>query len=185
MTPIDRRSEILEQIRQCVCKDRCATHGDAEDNFEDIATLWTWWIKARYGVVIQLDALDSAEMMNLMKSTRKAKTPLHLDHWVDGGGYNVCGAGIVKKALDEQALKKELDGLAAPIDHGDEVLRPGVNSCLADEVGLAVDHGEEELKKTEDGNNPYKPCPFVMMNPFRKCILCEGHKGNHSYVVCS
>ena len=142
MTPIDRRSEILEQIRQCVCRDRCATHGDAEDNFKDIAMLWSWWISKRYGIKVTLDELDSAEMMNLMKSTRKAKTPFHLDHWVDGGGYNVCGAGIVKKALDEQALKKELDGLAPAVDHGEEELKK--------QVGQPVGKQEPATRKTLD-----------------------------------
>ncbi|TXH43086.1 MAG: hypothetical protein E6Q97_34715 [Desulfurellales bacterium] len=121
---MERRSEALDEIRRCVCMDRCATHGDAEDNFGDIAHVWRWWIKARHGIEVPIDALDSAEMMNLMKSTRKAKTPLHLDHWIDGGGYNVCGAGIVKKHLEEQEMKKELDGLASAVaDHGDKEMK--------------------------------------------------------------
>ena len=153
MTGAEIRASVIEQIKQCVCKDRCNTHGEAEQNFADIAHVWSWWLKSRYNAHVRLDELDVAEMMNLMKSARKAKTPFHLDHWVDGGGYNVCGAGIVKKALDEQALKKELDGLAP-----------------------AVDHGEEELKKT----GRVLRCGAADSNR-NQCVLLEGHVSDHAF----
>lgn len=146
MTPIERRASALEQIKQCVCKDRCATHGDAEDNFKDIAMLWSWWISKRYGIKVTLDEIDSAEMMNLMKSSRKAVTPFHLDHWIDGGGYNVCGAGIVMKHLE--TVKD-----AEP--HTEEALQRGMEKLISDlekSNNPAVDHGEEELKRGVDNS---------------------------------
>lgn len=165
MTPVERRSEALEEIRRCVCKDRCSTHGDAEDNFKDIAYVWSWWIKARYGIEVPLDALDSAEMMNLMKSTRKAKTPLHLDHWIDGGGYNVCGAGIVKKHLEERDVKKELDGVAsAKVDLGDEAL----NSPIAQNPMESI-YGPAVLRcQNKDGHG-------------NQCCLSDGHTSDHDF----
>ena len=39
-TNVGRRQEFLETVRNFVCKDRNVTHGDAEDNFRVIASLW-------------------------------------------------------------------------------------------------------------------------------------------------
>jgi hypothetical protein len=35
-----KRAEILDTAKQYVTKDRDATHGDMEDNFDSIAELW-------------------------------------------------------------------------------------------------------------------------------------------------
>ena len=131
MTPIDRRSEILDMIRQCVCVDRCKTHGEAEVNLAHLADVWRWWIKARHGIDVPLDSLDSSQMMSLSKVSRKACNPYVVDHWADDAGYDVIGAGIVKKALDEQAMKKELDGLAPAVDHGEEELKKSSSHCTS------------------------------------------------------
>ena len=156
MTPIDRRSEILEQIRQCVCVDRCKTHGEAEVNLAHLADVWRWWIKARYGIDVPLDSLDSSQMMSLSKVSRKACNPYVVDHWADDAGYDVIGAGIVKKYLDEQAMKKELDGLASAKParcrtwrenpHRKCVLNEG-HAGVCEFVAAPIDHGEEELRK--------------------------------------
>lgn len=142
MTGIDRRSEILEMIRQCVCVDRCKTHGEAEVNLAHLADVWRWWIKARYGIDVPLDSLDSSQMMSLSKVSRKACNPYVVDHWADDAGYDVIGAGIVKKYLDEQALKKELDGLAPAVDHREEELKK--------QVGQPVGKQEPATRKTLD-----------------------------------
>ncbi len=34
------RTKALERVKGYVCKDRQATHGDAEDNFRQIAAYW-------------------------------------------------------------------------------------------------------------------------------------------------
>ena len=36
-----RRKEALAEVEGCVCRDRQSTHGDAEDNFADIAKMWS------------------------------------------------------------------------------------------------------------------------------------------------
>lgn len=100
---ISRRKSIISEISECVLKDRCATHGDAEDNFQDIATMWTIILKNKLHAPIAAEQV--AAMMIAMKLTRIATTPEHQDHWVDAAGYAVCGGGITLK--NAQALPKE------------------------------------------------------------------------------
>jgi Domain of unknown function (DUF6378) len=94
----DRRREVLATIEGCVCKDRQNTYSDAEDNFADIAQLWTFWLRKR-GLIAKdatVDALDVAMMSALIKVARASVNPTYLDNWVDFSGYGVCGGGIVK-----------------------------------------------------------------------------------------
>jgi hypothetical protein len=79
------REEILQTARQYVTKDRAATHGDAEDNFENIAELWSWWMHGRSRCVF--NGLDVAMMMVLFKIARIKANPDHVDSYVDGAGY--------------------------------------------------------------------------------------------------
>lgn len=99
MTPIEARERSIDMIHQAVCVDRVNTHGDAVINLKRIAELWSWWLKAR-GIMPgypanDITALDVAEMMNLLKTARKASNPTIVDHWTDGAGYNVLGAGML------------------------------------------------------------------------------------------
>lgn len=98
MTGKDRREQALIEVENCVCRDRQATHGDAEDNFADIAKLWSVYTG------IGFTAQDVAAMMILMKIARMKTSPDHRDNWIDAAGYAVCGAGIV-------AAKKQIDKL--------------------------------------------------------------------------
>lgn len=90
MSGAERRKEALEEIEGFVCKDRMNAHGDAENNFTDIALFWTVYKG------VQFTAQDVAAMMVLMKLSRIKSNPTHIDSWLDAGGYSVCGAGIVK-----------------------------------------------------------------------------------------
>ena len=79
------REEILKTAIQYVTKDRAATHGDAEDNFDNIADLWSWWLHGREIYVI--NGFDVAVMMTLFKIARIKANPSHVDSYVDGAGY--------------------------------------------------------------------------------------------------
>lgn len=85
------RRAALKRIEGYVCKDRQATHGDAEDNFRQIAAYWALYKGTPFS------PLDVAAMMALVKIARMATSPNHLDNWDDLAGYAVCGAGIVDK----------------------------------------------------------------------------------------
>lgn len=79
------REEILSTASQYVTKDRAATHGDAEDNFDNIADLWSWWLHGRE--IYSINGFDVAVMMTLFKIARIKANPSHVDSYVDGAGY--------------------------------------------------------------------------------------------------
>jgi len=79
------REEILQTASQYITKDRDATHGDAEDNFENVASLWIWWMYGRDRYVF--NGLDVAIMMVLFKIARIKGNPDHVDSYVDAAGY--------------------------------------------------------------------------------------------------
>ena len=79
------REQILSTAIQYVTKDRAATHGDAEDSFDNIADLWSWWMDGRERCVF--NGLDVAMMMVFFKLARIKGNPGHLDSFVDGAGY--------------------------------------------------------------------------------------------------
>lgn len=95
------RRAALKRIEGYVCKDRQATHGDAEDNFRQIAAYWALYKGTPFS------PLDVAAMMALVKISRMATSPNHLDNWDDLAGYAVCGAGIVDK--QNQAAGQETE----------------------------------------------------------------------------
>ena len=99
-TNADRRAEFLEIVRNFVCKDRNVTHGDAEDNFRVIATLWETYLNNTPPQ--NLNSVDVAIMMCLFKTARLMANPKNMENWHDLAGYAACGGGIVMKKLEEE-----------------------------------------------------------------------------------
>lgn len=95
-TNAERRAEFLKVVETFVCKDRNVTHGDAEDNFRVIATLWNVYIHNSKGE--ELNNKDVAIMMCLFKISRLMSNIDNMENWLDLAGYAACGGGIVKKA---------------------------------------------------------------------------------------
>ena len=83
------RSTVLDNAKEYVTKDRASTHGDMEDNFSTIAEYWS----VHLGV--EVNAVDVAVMMNLLKVARIKSSPENLDNWEDGCGYLACGGELV------------------------------------------------------------------------------------------
>lgn len=84
------RKEILAEAEKCVCSDRNLQYGDPEDNFSDIAKLWSTFLD------IHITAPQVAAMMILMKTARiKASQGRDKDSWVDVAGYSACGGELV------------------------------------------------------------------------------------------
>lgn len=79
------RAAILDAARQAVTVDRAATHGDVEDTFTAIASLWSSYLDT------QIQPHDVALMMALLKIARAQGNPGHLDNWTDLAGYAACG----------------------------------------------------------------------------------------------
>lgn len=91
------RTKALERVKGYVCKDRQATHGDAEDNFRQIAAYWALYKGYPF------TPGDVAAMMALVKIARMKTSPDYVDNWDDLAGYAICGAGLAdKKRMSEQ-----------------------------------------------------------------------------------
>lgn len=98
------RSRLLNEVMEIVHKDRNANYGNPEDNFSQIASLWTayWQAKCRSQdsstMFTAFDSADVAIMNMLIKVARLAKNPNHHDSAVDIAGYAACLADIQESA---------------------------------------------------------------------------------------
>lgn len=84
------RKQILTKALDCVTKDRNATHGEPEDSFKQIASVWS----AMLGV--EISSHQVALLMAALKIVRAQQNPAHEDNWVDLAGYAACGAECVR-----------------------------------------------------------------------------------------
>lgn len=89
------RQKLLDEARVIVSKDRTSGYGNPEDNFLQIAALWTAY-KGQ-----QFTSMDVALMCALIKVARLAKSPEHHDSLVDIAGYAACGADIQVRLIEE------------------------------------------------------------------------------------
>mgnify|MGYP003633515128 FL=1 len=99
MTKITR-SEILDTAKEYVTKDRAATHGDMENNFEMIAELWGIYLG------VEVYSADVSAMMTLLKIARIKSNPIHLDNFIDACGYMACGGEIMSKITSVEIIEK-------------------------------------------------------------------------------
>ena len=77
---MDRR-EILQEAERIICGDRQDDYGSASASFERIADMW----RAYLGV--DIEAMDVANMMILLKVSRSITAPDKADTWLDIAGY--------------------------------------------------------------------------------------------------
>ena len=82
------RSEILGTAKSLVTKDRNATHGEPENSFGAIASIWS----ARLGVTIT--PAQACIMLVDLKTCRAWSNPAHADNWIDMCGYGACGGEL-------------------------------------------------------------------------------------------
>lgn len=88
---------LLDRAKDAV-EGRGLNYGKPENNFNRIARRWNTHLKNRYGVDVEIDAVDVAVMCLDLKLARLENDPSHLDSWIDAAGYAACGANI---AADE------------------------------------------------------------------------------------
>lgn len=87
------RKEILAEAEKCVCSDRNLQYGEPEDNFSDVAKLWSAYLDTDLG------SEDIAIMMCLFKIARlKGSCYESKDSWVDLIGYAACGGEIAARS---------------------------------------------------------------------------------------
>ena len=84
------RKEILAEGEKCICNDRNMQYGEPEDNFSDIAKLWSVFLD------INITAPQVAAMMILLKTARiKSSEGRDKDSWIDTAGYAACGGELM------------------------------------------------------------------------------------------
>ena len=84
------RSAILKEAEHIVNGNREAEYGNAEDNFNTIAMLWSVYIDAK------ITPKDVAAMMILLKVARTKSGHGKDDTWIDIAGYAACGAEVME-----------------------------------------------------------------------------------------
>lgn len=82
------RAEILDTAKEYVTRDRAATHGDAEQNFNMVALYWSAHLNKN------VTAHDVAVMMTLLKLARAKSNPMHADNAIDAAGYSALAGEI-------------------------------------------------------------------------------------------
>lgn len=87
-----KRGPILDTAKDCVTRDRAATHGRPEDTFGMIARVWS----ARIGV--DLTPAQVCILLADLKTCRAWGNPGHLDNWIDMAGYAACGGELATEA---------------------------------------------------------------------------------------
>ena len=85
---METRGDFLEAAKEIVCNNREVQYGSPEDNFNNIAMLWTNYLESI------ITAKDVAIMMALMKVARIKTGTFKEDSWIDAIGYMACGAEI-------------------------------------------------------------------------------------------
>lgn len=91
------RIELLDLANECVCGDRNLQYGEPEDNFSDIAKLWSSYLDIDIGLE------DVAIMMCLFKIARlKSSCYESKDSWVDLIGYAACGGEIALRGTEDE-----------------------------------------------------------------------------------
>ena len=133
------RVDVLETAKDAITRDRAATHGDAEDNFQMIADFWTVWLGKRLEGAIT--PFDVAKMMQLFKTARANGNPMHLDNIVDEVGYAALSVEMVPgndKARHKPVAVDEAEGF--PV-HEETIARLRGRAgkiVITDDVGIDV-----------------------------------------------
>lgn len=83
-----KRKEVLDQAAICVCGQRQEDYGKPEDNFSNIAKLWSAYKD------VEFTTKDVALMMGLLKIARM-KAGTKLDSAVDACGYMAIAGEIM------------------------------------------------------------------------------------------
>ena len=93
------RADCLHEAEKCVTGQRAQDYGTVESNFSTIARLWAVYLKAAIPALldIELDPVDVAMMMGLLKIARIATGTATADSFIDLAGYAACGCEISTK----------------------------------------------------------------------------------------
>lgn len=82
------RDRTLTTARELINGDRARDYGDARENFQRIADLWTPILG------VPVTASDVALCLTQLKVARLVTSPGHVDSWVDAAGYIALGSEV-------------------------------------------------------------------------------------------
>lgn len=85
------RAKCLDDAKTCVCGKREQDYGSPEDNFRQIALLWSAYLQ------MTITETDVAMLMSLLKIGRVKSGTATADSFVDLAGYAACGCEIATK----------------------------------------------------------------------------------------
>jgi len=92
------RADFCDEVKEIICKGRQDQHGDPEDTFARIATLWNAYLSERFGHSIEINRVDVAMMMCCFKIARSMGNQDNLENYLDLAGYAGNAAEIVSTA---------------------------------------------------------------------------------------
>lgn len=101
----DIAAEMAAQIVDIVSS-RGNNYGPPEDNFANIASFWSAWVKSRYGSDLKFDRADVGVMSAMIKIARLAQTPGHTDSALDGAIYLMLGHGCVTADVEDKIFEQ-------------------------------------------------------------------------------
>jgi len=84
---------VCEEAQRIQGGDRQQDYGSPAKNFQDIANLWSTYLKVALDIDVDIKARDVAHMSILMKVSRNVHKPKR-DNWVDMAGYAQCGGKV-------------------------------------------------------------------------------------------
>ncbi|URC18162.1 hypothetical protein SEA_ZENTENO07_61 [Mycobacterium phage Zenteno07] len=97
LTTGDYARQIAQDAIGLFTGDRNADYGDATDNFQDIADLWSVVLRPILAPGAAITAEQVAIMSGLIKVARLNNSPHHDDSWVDATAYFALGGGIHRR----------------------------------------------------------------------------------------
>lgn len=98
------REKILDTAKQYICGPREEAYGSPAKGFKLTASLWETYLGSRCvppSDAICIEPEDVGIMMALLKISRLAATPDHMDGWIDIAGYAAIGGEIAGKEADQ------------------------------------------------------------------------------------
>lgn len=95
-----RADEIAMKAAHLVSGDRQKTHGDKNANFENIARLWSAWLRLRPDIAVAaLSGADVAKMMVLLKVARMESGDFNPDDALDACGYAAIAGELAEPVV--------------------------------------------------------------------------------------
>lgn len=92
-----RSADVLAQASKLVGGDRQKTHGDKLQNHQNIARLWSAYLRNRQNPDAEISPLDVALMMALLKISRTQLGDQNPDDFIDLVGYGAIAGEIAAK----------------------------------------------------------------------------------------